>query len=68
MSNFLEHINDSEEVYKFLEKAYQWLKQSGILVVMGPNFKYCSKDYFDCIDYKLILTDFSKRAWLFCKF
>ncbi len=29
VSNFLEHLNDSEEVFKFLEKAYQWLKPSG---------------------------------------
>ena len=59
VSNFLEHLKDSKEVYKFLRTAYQWLKPSGLLVVMGPNFKYCSKDYFDCSDHKVILTDIS---------
>jgi hypothetical protein len=23
---------------------------------MGPNFRYCAKDYFDCADHNVILT------------
>ncbi len=59
VSNFLEHLSSNEEVYEFFTKAYEWLKPSGLLVVMGPNFKYCSTDYFDCSDHKVILTDIS---------
>ena len=59
VSNFLEHLGNTKVVYDFFTKAYQWLKPSGLLVVMGPNFKYCVGDYFDCSDHKVILTDIS---------
>ena len=32
------------------------MKPGGRLVIMGPNFRYCKSDYFDCIDHRLILT------------
>lgn len=59
VSNFLEHLQNPEEVFGFFEKAYSWLKKDGILAVMGPNFKFCMKDYFDCSDHRVILTDVS---------
>jgi len=59
VSNFLEHLQDVEEIVVFFSKVQQWLKKGGLFVVMGPNFKYCSKEYFDCCDHRVILTDIS---------
>ena len=28
------------------------LAPGGVLAIMGPNFKYCAKDYFDCADHR----------------
>ncbi|PIT99520.1 MAG: methyltransferase type 11 [Bdellovibrionales bacterium CG10_big_fil_rev_8_21_14_0_10_45_34] len=57
LSNFLEHLNSPEEIQVLLKKLFSALKPGGKIAVMGPNFKYCSKVYFDCADHKLILTD-----------
>ena len=43
-------------VNDFLVKAYSHLKPGGYAVVMGPNFKYCADEYFDCADHSVILT------------
>ena len=59
VSNFLEHLRDVEEIVVFFSKVQQWLKEGGLFVVMGPNFKYCSKEYFDCCDHRVILTNIS---------
>jgi hypothetical protein len=32
---------------------------------MGPNFKYCSADYYDCADHRLALTHVSVEEFLF---
>ena len=59
VSNFLEHLQDVEEIVVLFSKVQQWLKEGGLFVVMGPNFKYCSKEYFDCCDHRVILTNIS---------
>ncbi|MCK5784401.1 MAG: class I SAM-dependent methyltransferase [Desulfobacterales bacterium] len=56
VSNFLEHLQSQEQVSVFLEKMYRVLRQGGRIAVMGPNFKYCSSEYFDCADHTLALT------------
>jgi hypothetical protein len=28
----------------------------GRIAVLGPNFRYCPKEYFDCADHELALT------------
>ena len=59
VSNFLEHLQDVDEIVAFFSKVQKWLKEGGLFVVMGPNFKYCSKEYFDCCDHRVILTNIS---------
>lgn len=59
MSNVLEHLPTQEAVNEFLVKARDLLNKTGCAVIMGPNFKYCSKDYFDCADHVLALTHIS---------
>jgi len=56
VSNFLEHLLSQEQVATFLEKMHGCLKPGGRIAVMGPNFQYCSKDYFNCADHTLALT------------
>ncbi len=59
ISNFLEHLHSPEEISALLQKMYRCLKPQGRIAIMGPNFKYCSREYFDCADHRLVLTDVS---------
>lgn len=59
VSNFLEHLKNQEEVAYFLQRIYLYLKDKGKIVVMGPNFKYAIKNYFDFADHNVILTELS---------
>jgi 2-polyprenyl-3-methyl-5-hydroxy-6-metoxy-1,4-benzoquinol methylase len=56
VSNFLEHLPTQEAVATFLEKMRETLRSGGRIGVMGPNFRYCAKEYFDCADHTLIFT------------
>jgi SAM-dependent methyltransferase len=64
-SNLLEHFDSPEAVSTFLERMRKTLAPGGVLALMGPNFKYCAKDYFDCADHLLILTHVSVQELLF---
>lgn len=57
VSNFLEHLNSQFEVADFLEKMNQSLRKGGRIAIMGPNFKYCSKQYFDFADHTVVLSE-----------
>jgi SAM-dependent methyltransferase len=56
VSNFLEHLPDQATVAAFLERMRERLAPGGRIAVMGPNFRYCAKEYFDCADHTVILT------------
>jgi SAM-dependent methyltransferase len=56
ISNFLEHLADQEAVAALLERMRDRLARGGRIAVMGPNFRYCAKEYFDCADHNVILT------------
>ena len=64
MSNILEHMDSQAMVNKFLQKAFMLLRPGGLAIVMGPNFKYCAKEYFDCADHTVILTHLSVEEHL----
>jgi ubiquinone/menaquinone biosynthesis C-methylase UbiE len=64
-SNLLEHFRSPEEVGTFLERMRRTLAPGGVLGVMGPNFKYCARDYFDCADHLLALTHVTVQEHLF---
>jgi SAM-dependent methyltransferase len=57
VSNFLEHLLSQEAVAEFLEKMHECMTPGGRIAVMGPNFRYCSRDYFDFADHTVILTE-----------
>jgi SAM-dependent methyltransferase len=64
LSNILEHMESQSMVNRFLEKAFTLLRPGGIIIVMGPNFKYCARNYFDCADHTVILTHVSVEEHL----
>ena len=65
VSNFLEHLASPNQAAAFLRILHGTLAPGGRLVIMGPNFKYCQSEYFDCIDHTLILTHHSVEELLF---
>ena len=65
VSNFLEHLNSQHEVALFLERMFSILKPGGKIAIMGPNFKYCSKNYFDFADHTVILTELGVAEHLY---
>jgi hypothetical protein len=56
VSNFLEHLLGQEAVATFLEKMHAATSSGGRIAIMGPNFRYCSREYFDMADHTVILT------------
>lgn len=57
VSNFLEHLASQEAVAEFLEKMRVCMSPGGRIAIMGPNFRYCARDYFDFADHTVILTE-----------
>ena len=56
ISNFLEHLPDQNAVAALLAKLRDAMRPGGRIAIMGPNFKYCARDYFDCADHTLVLS------------
>lgn len=56
LSNFLEHLPDQEAVGTVLAKLRDAMRPGGQIAIMGPNYRYCHKEYFDCADHMVVLT------------
>lgn len=56
VSNFLEHLPDQEAISAFLERMRDLMEQGGRIAIMGPNYRYCAKEYWDCADHYVALT------------
>jgi len=65
ISNFLEHLHNPEAIQTLLKKMFLSLKPGGRIAIIGPNFKFCSKDYFNFADHRVCLTDKSLAEHLF---
>jgi SAM-dependent methyltransferase len=57
MSNFLEHCRSRDHVLEVLRAVAAVLKPGGRVLILGPNFRYCYKEYFDYFDHYLPLTE-----------
>lgn len=57
VSNFLEHLPDQEAVAGFLGRMRNCMRPGGRVAIMGPNFRYCARQYFDYADHSVILTE-----------
>ena len=56
LSNFLEHLHDQDSVGTVLAKLRDAMQPGGRIAIMGPNFRYCAKNYFDCADHTVVLS------------
>jgi ubiquinone/menaquinone biosynthesis C-methylase UbiE len=59
VSNFLEHLPTPDAIGEVLAKLATTMKTGARLAVLGPNFRYCWREYFDCADHVLPLTHVS---------
>lgn len=55
-SNFLEHLGKSE-VHLVLSNIQRVLRPGGRLILIQPNYRLCSKNYFDDKTHKTIFSD-----------
>lgn len=60
-SNFFEHLATAADLLDVLAQAHDSLRPSGRLVAMGPNMRYCLKEYWDFLDHRLPLTERSLK-------
>ncbi|HEY5943486.1 MAG TPA: class I SAM-dependent methyltransferase [Solirubrobacterales bacterium] len=56
VSNFLEHLYDQEQIATFLERMREAMAPGGRIAIMGPNYRYCAGEYWDCADHYVALT------------
>ena len=57
-SNMLEHL-DRTEVTATLAEVYRVLKPGGRFVTIQPNYRYCSREYFDDYTHRLVFSHVS---------
>jgi SAM-dependent methyltransferase len=65
LSNTLEHLKTYDDVQRCLQKMRAALRAGGVIAILGPNFRYCAKEYFDCADHVLALTHVSVEEHLY---
>jgi hypothetical protein len=65
VSNFLEHLPTQEAVARLLGVMRSVMQDGGRIAIMGPNFKYCQREYFDCADHVLPLTHLAVEEHLY---
>ncbi len=64
MSNFLEHLTSLGEIHEALEICFYLLKKGGRVGILGPNFKYAWRDYYNCVDHIMPLTHLTVAEYL----
>jgi hypothetical protein len=65
VSNLLEHFATQNDIADFLRRMRAVMAPGARIAVLGPNFKYCSREYFDCADHTLALTHVAVAEHLF---
>jgi SAM-dependent methyltransferase len=65
VSNFFEHLASQDAVAAALGKLRGATAPGGRIAVMGPNFRYCAREYFDCADHTVPLTHVSMAEHLY---
>ena len=69
ISNFLEHLNNTDEVIQVLRECYRVLKKEGQVMILQPNIYYVKEKYWFFIDHKTPLTHESlTEALKICNF
>jgi hypothetical protein len=65
VSNVLEHLPSQDAVAAALARLGESMAAGGRIAVMGPNFRYCARGYFDCADHTLALTHVAAAEHLY---
>jgi SAM-dependent methyltransferase len=65
-SNLLEHL-DRKDLDKLLLEVCRVGKPNCKFIVIQPNYRYCSKRYFDDYTHLTIFSDISMRDWMSSK-
>jgi SAM-dependent methyltransferase len=65
VSNFLEHLYDQEAIHQFLVKMLGVMEPGGRIAIMGPNYRYCAKEYWDFADHYVALTHVAIQEHLY---
>ena len=65
VSNFLEHLGSQQAVAAFLERMRDCTRPGGRIAVLGPNYRYCARTYWDCADHELALTHVAVEEHLY---
>ncbi len=65
ISNFLEHLASQSEIADCLERLADVMVPGGRIAVMGPNFRYTMRTYFDMADHTLALTHLAVAEHLY---
>jgi len=56
VSNFLEHLHSQAEIADFLAKMHGHMEKGGRIAILGPNYRYCAREYWDYADHYVPLT------------
>ena len=56
ISNFLEHLPNPDAIHEFLRRMHGWMASGGRIAILGPNYRYCSRTYWDFADHWVALT------------
>lgn len=56
ISNFLEHLNNTDEVLMVLRESHRILKIGGEIMILQPNIYYIKEKYWFFLDHKTPLT------------
>ncbi|HEY9712677.1 MAG TPA: glycosyltransferase, partial [Chroococcales cyanobacterium] len=56
-SNFIEHLPSKAAVAQCFDQARRALKDDGVLILMGPNVRFCPNNYWDFFDHLTPLSD-----------
>lgn len=59
VSHFLEHLASPSHVALLLGRLRATMAAGGTIAVLGPNFRYCAAEYFDCADHVVALSHVS---------
>ena len=57
MSNYLEHLESSDQVIEQFRVAHQLLRPGGRVMVLQPNIRLVGPRYWDFIDHRVALTE-----------
>ena len=56
-SNFFEHLPSKEDLSHCLQESRRVLRHGGLIILMGPNIRFCPGIYWDFFDHHLPLSD-----------